>query len=259
MRELLDNFEPGDLVMGDAYYSSYWLIAELISRGVDVLMEGHGARDVDFRRGKRLGKKDHLVQWEKPKARPCWMTQEEYDAYPELLTVREIHAGTKVLVTTLQSPKDAPCSALKTLYRERWGIELRLRDIKETLKMGVLRCKTPEMVEKEIWVHLLAYNMIRVVMSGSAAHTKTALNHISFKHTVQFFFCIRLFETGTLFMGEMFWLIIAQIRVGYRPGRMEPRCVKRRQKPYQKMTKPRAALQEEIRKNGRSQREYALK
>jgi hypothetical protein len=260
LRTLLHNFDPGDIVIGDAYYSSYWLITDLIGRGADVLMEAHGARDVDFRRGKRIGKKDHIVQWQKPKVCPPWMTQAEYNAYPTTITVREICVGSKVLVTTLTSIRSARRLALAKLYYARWGIELRLREIKETMGMNILRCKTPDMVEKEIWVHLLAYNIIRIIMGAAAAHqAMESTKYISFKHTLQLVFCIRFLDNGVLLMGASFWNVVCQICVGKRPGRIEPRCVKRRPKPYPKMRKSRAELREEILKNGHPQRVHELK
>ena len=136
----------------------------------DVLFEQHGSRITDFRRGKALGRRDHVVRWLKPTMRPQWMSREEYRAFPEQLTVRETKVAGHVLVTTMLDARSVCKSELARLYGQRWHIELDLRNIKTTLGMEVLRCLTPQMVEKELWVSLLAYNLIRLLMA-QAAHS----------------------------------------------------------------------------------------
>jgi len=147
LRTLLDIFEPGDVMLGDAFYGTYFLLAELQSRNVDALFEQHGARkrSTDFRRGKKLGHRDHLITLIKPKIRPQWMMAEQYESAPGTLTVRELEVGGRVLVTTLICPKTIPKSALKALYKRRWQVELDIRNIKTTLGMETLSCKTPGM------------------------------------------------------------------------------------------------------------------
>lgn len=159
---MLDTLEPGDLIVADRYYCSYFLIAMLIERGIDVLFEQNAMRKMDFRKGQRLGPSDHLVQWTKPIKKPVWMEQEQFDGLAQAITVRELKSKKKVLVTTLASTKQAPKKALAQLYLERWHVELDLRNIKTTLGMDILSCKTPEMIEKEMWVYFLAYNLIRL-------------------------------------------------------------------------------------------------
>jgi hypothetical protein len=134
---------------------------------VDALFEQNGARKLvtDFRLGKRLGSKDHLITLTKPKIHPQWMTLEQYESAPETLTIREQEVGGKTLVTTMTCPNTTPKSALKDLYKHRWQVELDIRNIKTTLGMETLSCKTPEMGEKEMWVYLLAYNLIRLIMA----------------------------------------------------------------------------------------------
>ncbi|MGH8336748.1 MAG: IS4 family transposase, partial [Gammaproteobacteria bacterium] len=160
-RRLEDVFHAGDVFLADALYCNYFLIARLQARGVDVLFEQNGARSTDFRRGERLGARDHLARWEKPQARPEWMARADYEASPAELIVREVSVGGRVLVTTMRDPRRACKRELGKLYERRWNIELDLRNIKTTLGLEALSCKTPAMCEKELWVYLLAYNLIR--------------------------------------------------------------------------------------------------
>lgn len=187
LRSIRDTFEPGDIVMGDAFFATYFFLADMHDKGVDILMEQHGARkrSTDFRRGQRLGQKDHLIQITKPKRCPDWMSQERYDQTPELLTVRELKVSGKVLVTTLTYPKFATKNELKALYKSRWHVELDIRNIKDTMGMNILSCKTPSMVLKEMWIYLLAYNLIRLLMAQSAELADIIPRRISFKHCLQ--------------------------------------------------------------------------
>jgi len=253
LRSMLDTLEPGDILLGDSFYPTYFLLCELKRRGVDGLFEQYGARkrSTDFRTGERLGVRDHLIVWSKPK-RPDWMSQEEYDQVPETLTVREFHAGGKIMVTTFLCPKDTPKGMLKALYRNRWNVELDLRNIKTTLGMEHLRCKTPEMALKELWVYLLAYNLIRLLMAQAALLADQIPRQLSFKHTVQVWVSWqqRGGETHDGVCIRRLLLLIARPRVGLRSGRIEPRVLKRRPKKYPLLTKPRAQAREEVRLNG---------
>jgi len=167
-RELIDRIEAGDLILADRYYCAYFVIALLRARGADVLFQQHQRRITDFRKGRRLGARDHVVTWQKPKIRPDWLSQEQYDACPDTQVVREVQVKSKVLVTTLLSSAQAPKNALGDLYVRRWDVEVDLRNLKTTLGMEVLRCKTPQMNDKELWVYLLAHNLIRLLMVGAA-------------------------------------------------------------------------------------------
>jgi hypothetical protein len=135
---------------------------------VDVLFEQHGARQTDFRRGSLLGRRDHLVRWSKPKSRPHWMSVQQYDEFAAELTVREVMVDGQILVTSLLDPRQVKKSEMGQLYARCWNVELDLRNIKITLGVDVLRCLTPQMVEKERWVHLLAYNLILLLMAQAA-------------------------------------------------------------------------------------------
>jgi hypothetical protein len=172
-RTLLGQLRQGDVVVADRYYCSYWLVAVLLAEGVDVAFRLHARKGYDFRRGKRLGRGDHVVAWRKP-ARPAWMDEETYRRIPDTLSVREVRVVVSspgcrtrslVVATTLTNAAAYAKADVADLYHKRWHAELDIRAIKQTLKMDVLSCKSPEMVRKEVWAHLLAYNLVRKVMA----------------------------------------------------------------------------------------------
>ena len=180
------------------------------------------------------------------------MSQADYDRAPECMTVRELRTGHKTLMTTLLCPKQTDKAAVKSLYQSRWHVELDLRNIKSTLGMERLSCQTPAMAIKEIWVYLLAYNLIRLMMGQAALIAHLHPRQISFKHTVQIWIAWNEqghgVEDGTKLYA--LFVLIAQQRVGERPGRIEPRAVKRRPKTYPLLTQPRALAREHVRKHG---------
>lgn len=250
LRQIIDAFKPGDVALGDCYYASYFLIAWLMKNGVDVIFPMHAARNFDFRKGAKLGEKDHIVQWIRP-AKPKWMDQETYDNTQQEISIREVsitttrkgfRPETRVLVTTFLDPTETSKNDLNLLYSYRWWIELDIRSIKTTLQMEVLRGKTPEMVRKEIWVHLLAYNMIRKIMVQAALKHNKKPRELSFKGALNVIISFR--DRGILFENDdkiysALLKAIARKLVGDRPGRQEPRVVKRRPKPFPRMQKPR--------------------
>jgi hypothetical protein len=253
LRSILDTLERGDLLLGDAFYATYFLLCALRERGIDAVFEQYGARQqsTDFRRGKRLGVRDHLIELPKPAARPAWMSQTDYEQAPHSLTVRELRTGGKTLVTTLLCPKHTDKAALRTLYRSRWHVELDLRNIKTTLGMERLSCQTPQMVIKEIWVYLLAYNLIRLMMAQAASLVGRVPRQLSFKHAVQIWIAWtqhspRIDDNNL----HQLFVILAQQRVGERPGRSEPRALKGRPSKYPLLTKPRATARAHILKHG---------
>ena len=238
-RQLIHHFGPGDLAMGDRYYPSYWLLHQIMAQGAQGVFEQHAARKSDFRRGKHLGKGDHIVTWDKPE-KPNWMNQQEYEKIPDKLTIREIKSGDKILVTTLLDAKKIPAKAIKKLYYSRWHVEVDLRAIKTTMQMEQLRCKSPEMVRKELWVGLLAYNIIRSVMLEAANRSQREPRTISFKG------CLQTLNAITQKIGhlandlyEKIILSVASSLVGNRPNRKEPRAIKKRPKAYPRLQKPR--------------------
>ena len=250
VRRLLEGFRPGVVMLADALYCNYFLIATLVAKGVDVLFEQNGSRNTDFRRGQALGTPDHIVRWPKPAARPEWMTPEQYARFPDELTVREVKVAHRVLVTTLLNHRQVGKDDLSALYARRWNVELDLRNLKTTTGMDVLSCQTPQMNEKQLWVHLLAYNVIRLLMAQAASNAGIDPRNLSFKHTVQLWTeWVSRGLSATKDGGRLFTLI-AQCRVGNRPGRIEPRMRKRRPKPYPWLKVPRAHARRKIKLHG---------
>ena len=240
LRTVLDKLQRGDVLVGDALFGTYFLLCSLRERGIDAVFEQHGARRrrTDFRGGQRLGARDHLILLSKPTTKPEWMTQQSYDQAPDTVTVRELRTGGKILVTTLLCPKQISKADLKDLYRSRWHIELDLRNIKTTLGMATLSCQTPAMALKEFWVYLLAYNFIRLLMAQAALLAARLPRPLSFKHTVQLWLAWGHYGAASD-DDDMLFVLIAQQQIGARPGRIEPRALKRRAKPYPLLTKPR--------------------
>src|SRR3954452_24120095 len=199
LRQVVAQFQAGDIALADRFFCSYWVIAELKRRGVDVVVRLHQRRKADFRRGRRLGRGDHLVTWTKPAQVPAWMTRVEYEAMPGELSVREIRVRvtdktkrvrTLIIVTTLADARVYRADGVRGLYRQRWEAELNLRSLKCVMKMDVLRTKTPEMVRKEVAMHLLGYNLIRGIMAEAVRGEEVAPRRLSFAgalHTVRSF------------------------------------------------------------------------
>jgi hypothetical protein len=251
-RQLLTRLQKGSVVLGDRYFCSYWNMALLINRDVHSLFRLHQLRRADRRCGLRLGKDDCLVLWERP-SRPAWMTQQEYDDLPRELCVRlvwvRVHQrGFRVeeicMATTLIDPREAPADQLADLFRARWQAELHLRSLKSVLQMDVLRCKTPEMVRKELWMHLLVYNLVRETMAQAAAICGVDSSTVSFKGALQTLNRFQsLLDAGTRReLPELYCCMLKAIgshQVGNRPDRYEPRAVKRRPKPHDLLTLPR--------------------
>lgn len=250
LRRLGTAFSVGDLMLADAFYCNYFLIATLIAAGVDVLFEQNGARITDFRRGESLGRRDHLVCWPKPKIRPHWMSVQQYQDFAAQLTVREVKVDGQILVTSLLDPRQVRKGELDRLYARRWNVELDLRNIKTTLGVEVLRCQTPRMVEKELWVHLLAYNLIRLLMAQAAFEAGVHPRELSFKHTVQLWTEWTAHKVDPSAAPGVLFRLIAQPTVANRPGRIEPRARKRRPKPYPWLKVPRNVARDNVRAYG---------
>jgi hypothetical protein len=248
---LLPNITEGDILLADRYYCSYVMIALLRARGADVVFQQHHRRHTDFRKGQQLDTLDHVVVWSKPEQKPAWLSHEDFDELPDTMLLREARVGSKVVVSTLLSPDQVSAQGLKALYAQRWNIELDLRNIKTTLGLDRLVCKTPLMNEKQWSVGLLAYNLIRWLMLRSAKLADVLPRQLSFKHSLQLWLAWRqrgLPPDETQI--ERLLVLIAQRRVGRRPGRIEPRAVKRRPKPLPLLTQPRAIAREKIRRFG---------
>ena len=260
LRGLLDSLEDRDVVVADRFYCSFMMLALLLARGVDGCVRMHQHRHVDFRRGRRLGKYDHLVEWQKPQ-RPKWMDQTTYAAIPDVLVLREIHfqvtePGRRVrsmpIVTTLLDPDEYSKEDIAELYGFRWHSELDIRSIKQTLGLDHVRCKSPSMVRKELWTTLLAYNLIRTTAAAAALLHGKQPRKISFTGTCQHVLSTwMLLSTGIAFDATLLCRTmlnqIACCEVADRPGRIEPRVLKRRRQRYPLMQRPRNQLRQELR------------
>jgi hypothetical protein len=249
-RTLYDVLSEGDVVLADRYFSGWFDIALPLDRGIDVVVRKHQARYTDFRTGEHLGKDDHLVSWSKP-GRPKWMSTEQYAELPAELTLREVRVRVAekgfrtrslVVVTTLVDAERYPPQAIALLYRRRWRAELHLRSLKTVLQMDHLRCKTPERVRNEFYTHLLGYNLLRGVIATAAFEADRSPWEISFKGTLQTlkeFLPTLLASVSVDIWCEALLTAAATHIVGNRPGRFEPRLVKRRPKPYKHLREPR--------------------
>ena len=252
LRQLFERFQPGDILLGDRYFCSYFMVALLMEMRIDFVTRVHQLRTVNFRRGRRLGKDDHVVHWKLPQ-KPKWMDPSTYDRMPTSLEIREVrvHVGqpgyrTKsfVVVTTLTDAKEYPKEDIASLYQSRWLAELDIRAIKIGMGMDVLRCKTPEMVRKEMWTCLLAYNLIRQTLLQSAREAGVLPRSLSFTAALQSIAAswLVIVLSDDAQAGQLIDATLASLTehaVGNRPDRIEPRAVKRRPKPLALLTKPR--------------------
>ncbi len=249
LRTLLDRFQPGDVFLGDCGFCSYFLLALLLSQQVDVVVRQHQNRRTNFRLGQRLGKEDHVVVWPRPQ-RPSWMDKETYATIPEMLAVRELKVRVEVrgfrvqqlvVVTTMTDAQRYPKSEVARLFRLRWHAELDLRNIKISLQMDDLRGKTPEMVRREIWVHWLAYNLIRKTIAQAALVHEKLPRQLSFAAALVA--VATSWDHATVAkqnvlgaLADVQFRVIAWHEVGNRPDRVEPRAIKRRPKPHRLLT-----------------------
>ena len=264
-RGLWGKLEKADILLGDRGFCSYLNLVALARRGVDSVMRLHQARPVDFRRGRRLGFDDRLVTWTKPAQRqPTW-TPEEFAALPGTLLVRLIRlrvaapgfrTRTVVLATTLLDAAAYPADALGALYGRRWEVEGHFFEIKETLALDVLRCKSPGMVEREVAVHRIAYNLVRALMQRAAHGHGVPPGRVSFKGSLdalrQWGAVIAAAGAGVKKQDALIAELLAAIArdpVPERPGRSEPRARKRRPKNYQLLTQSRRATGNPPRRN----------
>ena len=250
LANLLVHLDDGDVLLADALLATWWIIEGAISRGADVVMPQHGVRITDFTRGRRLGKNDHVVQWPRP-PKPKKMSAEEYARYPEFITMREVEADGRILVTTLLDPMVASACALVALYKMRWNIEVDFRAIKATLEMDVLRCKSQPMVDKEIAVYFLAYNLVRWAMAKAALLADVLPRVLSFTGAKRLLgaFADQLRRTSGDQVRTLIATVtasIATLRLPYRPDRIEPRAKKRRPKNLPLLTVPRQVARDII-------------
>jgi hypothetical protein len=252
-RSLHHHLAEGDVLLADRYFCGYFHIALVCRRGAHIVMRLHQRRHFDFRRGQRLGPDDHIVTWHKPEQCPDWLDESAFADMPETITMRELRirvpgktcrTRTIVVATTLLDPQAYSKESLAELYRQRWHAELDLRSLKTFLQMDILRCQSPAMVRKEIWAHVLAYNLIRKVMAQAAQEHGVVPRQISFKGALQTLnaFCDCLRRCAPCALAEVcrqLLAVVVQHRVGDRPDRLEPRARKRRPKSYPLLDRPR--------------------
>jgi hypothetical protein len=255
--QLLDELQPGDILVADSLYCTYWLVAACQARGVQIVMKNHHKRDDHPRSARRLGKGQRLVTWHRPKC-PKWMSPEEYSEQPETIEVRLVdvqvdEAGFRpdafTVATTILDRKVYSAAWIGSVYQSRWLVELDIRSIKCSLGMDILRAKSPEMVHTELWSCLLAYNLIRLKMLQSSASSGRDPRSLSFATTMQllgtsWLLCAVIGVSGEL--SALGQAVSSSERVGHRPGRAEPRKNKRRPKLIALMTKPRHEYQAEL-------------
>ena len=258
-KDLWAELQAGDILMGDRPFGAYVLLALLPLRGVDVVTRLHQGRRFRPRDGRRIGPGEWLVTWIKPPQRPDYLSTEEWAAVPETITVRIIHVRVQEkgfrtrelwISTTLLDPIAYPAERIAQLYRRRWDMELCFRDLKTTMGMEELRCRTPAMAHKELLAFLVAHNFMRCLIAQAASAHQVCRTRISFKGAVDaarsFHQAIRLARSqrhaNRLYRRLL--EILASDLVPLRPGRYEPRALKRRRKPYALLTKHRHCYRE---------------
>lgn len=264
---LSDDLQPGDVVLGDRGFCSYAHMAILSQRQLHAVFRVHQKQLVDFTPGRphagpgvpksagmprsrwvlTQGDFDQVVVWYKPADRPPWLSVAAYAALPSELTVRELRyrieapgyrAREVTLVTTLLEASSYPASELADLDDRRWQVEVNFDHIKTTMKMDVLKCKSVDGVLKELAMFCLAYNLVRSVTAESAALQGLSPERISFVDALRWLIGVEPTDLSKLVVNPA------------RRGRVEPRVVKRRPKPYRRMTKPRGTLRKELPKKG---------
>lgn len=264
LRSMLGSLAPGDIAVADRYYCSFMLIALLFGKDIHTCVRKHQLRHSDFRRGKRLGKYDHLITWTRP-VRPKWMDEATYALIPETLTLREIRYNivepgrrthTIDIITTLVDADEFTQQDIADLYGFRWNSELDIRSIKTSLNLAHVRCKSPQMVHRELWTTILGYNLIRTTAAGAACMHGKQPRQISFTSTCQYVLASWMQLSSGLIPAarldhyvEVTLAQIAECEVANRPGRLEPRVLKRRRHGYPLMQQSRAVLRAELRRH----------
>jgi len=266
-RRLWDTLKSEEVLLGDRGFCGYAVWYLLVGRGVELVLRKPEKRSKKAKAIERLSKHDRIVEWKKSGSHPAWLSREQWDQIEERMPVREIKLFVSrlgyrtrklTIVTSLLDPALYPAQAIAELYRRRWAAELYLCEIKVTMGMDILRCKTPELVRKELAMRVIAYNLVRAMMLEAAMTRGKKPERISFKGTVS---ALRqwapvLAQTGLsrrerekIYQSLLDYL--AKDLLPFRPGRREPRAKKRRPKPYQLLTKPRHQFQEEAHRGKR--------
>jgi hypothetical protein len=265
-RTLDDVLEPGDVVLADRLYSNFWDVARLVVQGIDVVMRMHAGRAKVWFKGRGHSTDNRRVWWRKRAKRPEWLDEAVYDAIPHWLRLRVVRVDVRprgfrarhfVLVTSLLDAQAYPAADLAALYRRRWQAELNLRSLKSVLQMDILRGQTPEMVRKEVWAHLLVYNLLRGIIMQAAVAAELRPDEISFTGALQTVnaFLPHLRSAETPQDADAWWdIMIVSIgwkRVPDRPNRREPRAVKRRGKKFPKLRTTRQEARRRLREGSK--------
>jgi putative transposase len=259
LRQVLDCFKPGEVLLADRYFCSFWILAMLQLGGVNVCMRLHHLRKPDLSHVQWLGENDYIDTWYRPQ-KADWMSQELYDSIPRQMPIRivmlEAIENSRVesldIVTTFLDPKEYHASDIARLFGYRWNVELDIRGIKQSLNLDHVRCKSPDMVQRELWMTLLAYNLVRWVCAQAAMVHDKLPRQMSFTAGCNVLLSQWLMppdKSIRQMLGQHNLFQIACNEVADRPGRIEPRVVKRRPKPYPLMTKPRNQYRQEKTQN----------
>jgi Transposase DDE domain len=264
-RKLQDTLQRGAVLVADRLYPTFWVVADALARGADVVMRMHAGRAAVWFRGRGHRTDNRRLWWHKPQ-RPRWMTPEQYERMPQWLQLRAVRVDVRqpgfrtkrlLLGTTLTDAAEVTGADLAELYRRRWQAELYLRSLKTTLQMDVLRGTSPEIVRKEIWAPLLVYNLLRTVMAQAAAAATVRPDQLSFTGALQtinaFLPQVRAVQTSAdaqALWDVLLWAV-AEHRVGNRPDRYEPRAVKRRAQNYPRLQEPREQARQRLRKRAK--------
>lgn len=256
---LWPDLQSGDIVMGDRAFGAYLALALLPLRAIDVVSRLHQRRRFHPRQAKKIGSSEWLVTWTRPPTPPDYLSEEVWAGVPPQITVRIIRVRLHLkgfrtqelwISTTLLDPIASPAEQIAQLYLRRWDMELCFRDLKTTMGMEELRCRSPAMIQKELLAFLVAHNLIRCLIAEAASRHQVLRTRISFKGAVDaarsFHQAMRLARSPrqTRQLHGRLLEILARDLVPFRPGRCEPRAVKRRPKPYQRLTKPRRLYKE---------------
>ena len=263
LRKQWDTFVPGDIFLGDKGFGSFYDVFKLLEKGVDSVITLSRRKPVTAKDADQiLGKDDFLIHWTKPKwSKRRSYSKDEWLALPDQLVLRQIKVTVTepgfrtqsfYIITTLIDGATYSAKAIADLYYQRWDIELFFRDIKTTMGMDILRCKSPSMIRKELLMHFIVYNCLRLLMLKAAKKAEVPVRLIRFKAAVQ---ALRQWEpllkseTSAQEQARLLSLLCDSIAASVlhsRPGRREPRCKKRRPKNFQRMTKPRHEMQESL-------------
>lgn len=251
LRHVMPTLRARDILLADALHTTWWTLALLQRQGVDAVMPQHGRRLTDFSQGTVLGARDHLVEWPRPKLCPSWLDEVQYRAFPETLRVREVEVDGRTLVSTLTDANGMAPAELDALYRMRWNIEVDFRTLKAGMGLDVLRCKSPEMVNKEIAVGFLAYNLVHAVMVNAASLAHIAPRMLSFAgaRRVLIAFSDQLRQAPNRRLTRLIAIVLGAIStmvLPRRPDRVETRAKKRRPKPLPLLTVPRNIARAQI-------------